>query len=132
ADIGEIEVVFFSDLNEAFESLLKKEVDAVLGNKLTGQYTLRNMRNGDKVKIVGNEVNFTSYGMAFRKGNDELVKEFNEALKNLKRQGTYNKIYEKWFGQDLNPNRKYTEFIINTILIIGAFVSIIIFLSIKI
>ncbi|WIV13017.1 transporter substrate-binding domain-containing protein [Proteiniborus sp. MB09-C3] len=132
ADIGEIEVVFFSDLNEAFKTLLNREVDAVLGNKLTGQYILRNNKDIKSIKIVGNEINFTFYGMAFKKGNDELVGEFNRALKSLKKQGTYNKIYEKWFGEDLNPIWKYTRYIVGTISVIAFIVFLIVVLFIKI
>ncbi len=131
ADIGEIEVVFFSDLEEAFDTLLNKEVDAVLGNKLTAQYILRNS-NGKRVKIVGNEINFTSYGMAFKKGNDELVNEFNKALNNIKKQGTYNKIYEKWFGQDLNPMGKYIKYIAYTISIVSLAIFLIVILFTRI
>lgn len=132
ADIGEIEVVFFSDLSDAFETLLNKEVDAVLGNKLTAQYIIRNNRSENKVKIVGNEINYTSYGIAFKKGNEELVQEFNNALKIIKKQGTYNKIYEKWFGQELNPIRKYTRYIIYAITILAFAIFIIVTLFVRI
>lgn len=118
ADIGEIEVVFFSNLDEAFDNLLNNEVDAVLGNKLTGQHTIKENRHEKKIKIVGNEMNFTSYGMAFKKGNEALAEEFNKALRNLKKQGTYNKIYEKWFGEDLKPSWQYLWYIIYIISIV--------------
>jgi polar amino acid transport system substrate-binding protein len=38
------------------------------------------------------------YGFGVRKGNSALRKEINEALKKAKSDGTYNKIYKKWFG----------------------------------
>lgn len=103
ADRGEIEVVFFSDLDIAFETLLKNEVDAVVGNKLTGLYILQKNRAVDRIKIAGNDINFTSYGMAFKKGNKELMNEFNQGLESLKKKGTYYNIYEKWFGKEIKP-----------------------------
>ena len=38
------------------------------------------------------------YGFGVRKGNSALRKEINAALKKAKSDGTYNKIYKKWFG----------------------------------
>jgi len=103
ANIGEIELVFYSDLDEAFKKLLNYEIDAVVGNKLTGQYIIQKNLIADNVKIVGNEINYTSYGMAFKKGNEELVDEFNSALESIKKQGIYYKVYEKWFGKEIKP-----------------------------
>lgn len=39
------------------------------------------------------------YGIAFDKNNTELVAKVNEALAELKANGEYDKIYQKWFGQ---------------------------------
>ncbi len=103
ADRGEIELVFVSDLDLAFDSLLKGEVDAVVGNKLTGLYIIQKNRNVDKIKIVGNDINYTSYGMAFNKDNIELKDRFNDGLNSLKKNGTYYNVYEKWFGKEIKP-----------------------------
>ena len=103
ADKGEIEVVFFSDLDIAFEKLIKGEVEAVVGNKLTGLYIIQKNRSVDLIKTVGNDISFTSYGMAFKKGNNQLMNEFNQALESLKKKGTYYNIYEKWFGKEIKP-----------------------------
>ncbi|NLX62696.1 MAG: transporter substrate-binding domain-containing protein [Tissierellia bacterium] len=104
ADIGEIELVFFSDLYVAFKALMNNKVDAVFGNKLTGKYLIRHNEDIKNVKIVGNEYNFSSYGLALRKGNTQLAQEFNMALKEIKQKGIYNKIYSKWFGKDLESS----------------------------
>lgn len=104
ADIGEIELVFFSDLYDAFKALMNNKVDAVFGNKLIGRYLIRNNEDIKNVKIVGNEYNFSSYGLAFRKGNTELAQKFNMGLKKIKQQGIYNKIYSKWFGKNLESS----------------------------
>lgn len=125
ADRGEIEVVFFSDLDIAFEKLIKNEVDAVVGNKLTGLYILQKNRSIDSIKIVGNDISFTSYGMAFKKGNKELMNDFNQGLENLKKKGTYYNIYEKWFGKEIKPAWKD---LLNTLYIL----SLIIFIAILI
>lgn len=130
ADIGEIELIFFSTLDEAFDMLLNKEVDAVVGNKLTGQYIIQKNRVADDIKMVGNDINYTSYGMAFKKGNEELVSKFNKSLENLKKQGTYYKIYEKWFGKEIKPAWKdliYIIYLISFIMLIILIISFILY-----
>lgn len=39
-----------------------------------------------------------NYGMAVKKGNSELLEKLNEGLSLIKKDGTYNKIYLKYFG----------------------------------
>ena len=38
-------------------------------------------------------------GIAFKKGNSELIQKINTGLTQIKQDGTYNKINEKWFGK---------------------------------
>jgi len=118
ADQGEIEVVFFSNLDDAFEKLIENEVDAVVGNKLTGLYIIQKKKIEDQLKIVGNDISFTSYGMAFKKGNTLLINEFNTALESLKKNGIYYNIYEKWFGKEILPAWKQQLKVFYTLLVI--------------
>lgn len=121
ADIGYIDVAFFSDLEEAFAKLKDERVDAVLGNKLTGTYILKEMELEDSIKMLGEGINQVDYGVAVKKGNQKLLDEINEGLERLKRNGTYNKIFEKWFGkQDVlawKEKRYYIYGIITSIII---------------
>ena len=41
-------------------------------------------------------------GFMFRKDSDTLVDEVNKALKDIIEDGTYVKISEKWFGEDVS------------------------------
>lgn len=107
AEQGEIELRFVSDLKTAFDALMMDNVYAVFGNKLSGIYVLNKYNLDDKIKIAKTEVNQVDYGIAFKKGNPELVEEINQGLANLKRDGTYNKIYEKWFGSYYPEQRNW-------------------------
>ena len=53
---------------------------------------------GGKGKMVGDIMEAEYYGIAAKKGNKALVKQVNEALAALKKNGEYDKIYKKWFG----------------------------------
>jgi glutamine transport system substrate-binding protein len=44
-------------------------------------------------------MNSEAYGIAVKKSNTELQTKINKALDELKKNGEYDKIYEKWFGQ---------------------------------
>ncbi len=53
----------------------------------------------DQVKVVGPLYMGQSYGIAFPKGS-ALVGKVNAALAELKADGSYTKLYRKWFGTD--------------------------------
>jgi glutamine transport system substrate-binding protein len=50
-----------------------------------------------QVKVVGPLYQGQSYGIAFPKGSD-LKPKVDAALKKLRENGTYEKLYIKWFG----------------------------------
>lgn len=62
--------------------------------------------NDDGYKIVGELVNQPEkyfgegFGIAFRQRDKKLAKQFNEALAELKEDGTYDKIYQKYFPEN--------------------------------
>ena len=41
--------------------------------------------------------------MAINKGNEKELKEINAALQAMKKDGTYTKLYQKWFGVEPTP-----------------------------
>ncbi len=92
-------VVAVPNQEEAFNLLLAGEVTAVIGNKLAGQYILQRNNHIDKVKMVGPDIDPHMYGVAVKKGNLELVKTINKGIYEIKKNGTYEKIYKKWFGE---------------------------------
>ena len=53
------------------------------------------------VKIVAEKEEASQSGLMFRKGSETLVEEVNKALNGMIEDGTYLKISEKWFGEDV-------------------------------
>jgi len=86
---------------EALDLLLAGKVDAFVGNRLTGLYFLGKKQAYGLVKIVGEPINPTPYGLAVRRGDQEILKVFNAGLRRIKENGTYDKIYFKWFGETI-------------------------------
>jgi cystine transport system substrate-binding protein len=54
------------------------------------------------VKIAATQDEASYSGIIVRKGDPELVAAINEALKEIKADGTYERISEKYFGQDVS------------------------------
>ena len=48
---------------------------------------------------VGDVMDAEEYGLAVKKGNDQLAKDVNKALAELKKNGEYDKLYKTWFGE---------------------------------
>ena len=48
--------------------------------------------------IVGEPFETEQYGIAVRKGRTDLVERINAALKQVREDGTYDQIYEKWIA----------------------------------
>lgn len=50
-------------------------------------------------KVVGGTLSYGPYGVAFDHNQKGMVEETNKALATLKKNGTYNALIKKWFGQ---------------------------------
>ena len=87
----------FDANSQAFMELKAKTVDAVVIDAPVGMYYLKQGADKD-FKLVGNPKDNAGFAMAMKKDNKELQGKVNKALKTLKENGTYKKIYDKWFG----------------------------------
>jgi polar amino acid transport system substrate-binding protein len=86
----------YGEVDDAFNALEAGQVDAVI-NDFSSSEDAVNAKGGLEIvqKIVTREV----YGLAFQKGSTELEDAVNGALTDMKKDGTYTKIYEKWFKE---------------------------------
>ncbi len=100
-DKSNIKLILTENQAEGMRMLLNGEIDAFVGNRLTGFYHIQKWHRGDDVKVVGELINPTKYALAVKKENRQLIKEFNEGLQTIKKNGTYDKISEKWFGKTI-------------------------------
>ena len=83
--------------------------DAVSIDKAVAQYYLQ-QGGKDKLKIVGEPITSRGVAMGISKDKPELSKQVNEALKEIKADGTYAKIYKKWFGEERKKKKKAAAF----------------------
>jgi ABC-type amino acid transport substrate-binding protein len=81
---------------EAFTALEAGQIDAIINDYPVSAFIVKDKADLKLVeKISTNE----KYGFAFRKADTKLVAAVNKALKELKSNGQYDTIFEKWFGK---------------------------------
>ncbi|GMB08243.1 amino acid ABC transporter substrate-binding protein (PAAT family) [Thermolongibacillus altinsuensis] len=92
----EATVLEFENYAEAFTALKAGQGDALT----TDNALLYGMAKQDpNYRVVDETFTEEPYGIAVRKGDQELLNVINEYLKELKASGEYDKIYEKWIGE---------------------------------
>ena len=89
-------VIPAKSIDQAYEKLLKEEVNAVVFDSPTILYYARNKGAG-KVSVVGPLFDIQYYGFLFPQGS-ELREPVNRALLKLRTNGIYDKLHSKWFG----------------------------------
>lgn len=95
------EIVGVDGFNQAIDLLLSGRADATINDNLSF-LDLKKQKPDVKIKAV-DEASETSQSAAlFAKGSDELVQAVNKALADMKSDGTYLKISEKYFGADVS------------------------------
>jgi ABC-type amino acid transport substrate-binding protein len=90
------EVRTFDTITEAFAALENGQVQAVINDFPVSAYEAET--GGGALAVVQTIPTGEQYGIAFPK-NSDLVGPVNKALEEIKKDGTYAKIYKEWFGQ---------------------------------
>ncbi|EXU73748.1 MULTISPECIES: arginine ABC transporter substrate-binding protein [Erwinia] len=96
-----IKTVPYDSYQNAILDLKNGRIDAVFGDTAVVNEWLKQNAN---LAAVGEKVTDKAYfgtglGIAVRQGNSELQNQFNTALDKVKADGTWKKIYDKWFQQ---------------------------------
>lgn len=82
---------------DMYLALMSHSVDAVFYDAPNVAYFAQTKGNG-RVHTVGPLYEGQKYGIAFKQGS-QWVEPANKALASMKQDGTYDKIYKKWFGK---------------------------------
>jgi polar amino acid transport system substrate-binding protein len=90
------QVIEVSRIDEAYQALQDREVDAVVFDSPVLLYYAANEGKG-RVHMVGTPFRKEDYGIVFRPGNP-LRRQVNATLLQLREDGTYQQIYDKWFA----------------------------------
>ncbi|TQK62647.1 amino acid ABC transporter substrate-binding protein (PAAT family) [Brevibacillus sp. AG162] len=74
-------------------------LDAVITDQVVGLRFIK--EGGGKVIDVGEPLSFDEQAIAVRLGDQEAVDRINKALDEIVKDGTYEKISQKWFGRNI-------------------------------
>jgi ABC-type amino acid transport substrate-binding protein len=84
-------------VDDAFKALQTEQIAAVINDCPISKYAERSKPDLRVVRAIETGEN---YGLAFAKDSDTLREAVSGALDEIKRDGTYDKIFSKWFGTD--------------------------------
>lgn len=95
----DITVVNYDSYQYAVLDLASGRIDAIFSDSAVGNVWLK---KDAKLAVIGKPVTDpqffgTGLGIAVRKGNAELLQKFDQALKQIKADGSYQQIHDKWF-----------------------------------
>ncbi len=100
----QIDISTYEGNTETYLAVINGNADATINDDSTLRYYIAS-EGADKLKVVGKLLTGDDYGIAVPEGNPEVLSAINDALLTLAQNGTYDQIYEKWFGvkPDLRP-----------------------------
>ncbi|MCI6573936.1 MAG: amino acid ABC transporter substrate-binding protein [Actinomycetaceae bacterium] len=88
------------DYNNGLMELESGAADAMAVDQSVGQYQI-NLRGKDKFNVFDPGFPGEKYGIGFKKGNTALRDQVQKTLDEMKKDGTLEKIAEKWGQQDV-------------------------------
>jgi arginine transport system substrate-binding protein len=100
---GKVKVKLYASIQDAFLDLIAGRVEAVIADRPIAISWLKESNHMQQYELVGgpltNDQYFgAGYGIGFRKNEKELLQDFNQALIEIKKNGTYDKIVANYFG----------------------------------
>lgn len=96
-----VTAVPYASYQDAFLDMQNGRIDAVFGDTAV---VAEWFKKGDTLNYVGQPVTNAQYfgngfGIAVNKNNEKLLEQLNGALKTVKANGTYQQIFDKYFGE---------------------------------
>ncbi|MBP2561496.1 cystine transport system substrate-binding protein [Neorhizobium galegae] len=95
------ELVGTDGFDQSIQLVLTRRADATINDSLSF-LDFKKQKPDAPVKIAAQQDNADYSGIIIRKGEPELLGAINKALSEIKADGTYQKISDKYFGQDVS------------------------------
>ncbi|WP_340621210.1 arginine ABC transporter substrate-binding protein [Xenorhabdus siamensis] len=97
----ELKSVPYDSYQNAILDLKNGRIDALFGDTAVVNVWLKKNKELGTIgeKVTDKNYFGTGLGIAVRKGNTVLLNKLNQALADIKQDGTYDTIYKKWFEQ---------------------------------
>ncbi|MEM9630564.1 MAG: amino acid ABC transporter substrate-binding protein [Pseudomonadota bacterium] len=95
------ELIGTDGFDQSIQLVLTRRADATINDSLS-YLDFKKQKPDAPVKVVAEKADADHSGILVRKGDPELVDALNAALAEIKADGTYQAISEKYFGQDVS------------------------------
>ncbi len=90
-------IVKFQEYPQAIMALKRGKIDAITTDLVWCSTQAADSKG--KLKVVGKTISFEPYGMGIAENESNLRDAVNFAIQNSVKDGTYTKLYKKWFGE---------------------------------
>ena len=91
-------IVYFQEYPQAVMALRKGKIDAVTTDLVWCSTQAKDSHG--KLKVVGGTLSVEPYGMGIAENESNLRDAINFAIQKAVKDGTYTKLYKKWFGEN--------------------------------
>jgi amino acid ABC transporter substrate-binding protein, PAAT family (TC 3.A.1.3.-) len=98
-DTGDIKIVTYPGAPEILADLVAGRIDAAYNDRLVVNYIINDQKL--PVRGAGQIGDAAPVGIALKKGNSALKDQIDKDLTEMRSDGTFEKISQKWFGQDV-------------------------------
>ena len=103
------EIVRYTSQEEVFLDLQARRVDTTLAERAAVEEGFLSTSPGKRFELVGPDITDVKWfgdgiGIALRKRDRKLQKEFNQAIATIRNNGTYKRINDKYFAYDIFGN----------------------------
>ena len=95
------ELVGTAGFDQSIARVTQGRADATINDSLSF-FDFKKKQAASPVKIVAQEADASYSGVILRKGDQDLVDAINKALRDITADGTYKKISDTYFGQDVS------------------------------
>jgi len=95
--LNEVSLNLYDTFDQAFRDLEIGRIDALVVDEILAFYYI-NQRDANQYQILEEVLEEEIFVVAFRKDDTDLRDLVNEALNELKADGTFDTYYEKWFS----------------------------------
>lgn len=92
-------LIEFSTNNEAFNDLESGRSDALVVDEVLARYYMK-QKGEEKYKVLKEDFGNEEYAVGLRKDDTNLLEKLDTTLDEMKSDGTYKKIYSKWFSEN--------------------------------
>lgn len=93
-------MVYFQEYPQAVIALKRGKIDAITTDLVWCSTQAKDSKG--KLKVTGGTISFEPYGMGLPENESNFRDAINFAIQNSVKDGTYKKLYKKWFGK--NPD----------------------------